>query len=137
MAIKFVSLALNQKLQTKRMTLKNCQARWQVVEKYICNLFQSSWSFLILSSFCICCVIHVLSRYFCFTQFDGDCHCWILIDSVAQLFYSCGLSNVAFEWTWGWGWPCFDINLFPFVMEIMLKKYQFLRARAIPRENVF
>ena len=31
----------------------------------------------------------------------------------------------AFECKWGWGWPCFDINLFPFLMEIMLKKYQF------------
>ena len=30
---------------------------------------------------------------------------------------------LAFEWMWGWGWPCFDTNLFPFLMEIMLKKY--------------
>ena len=28
----------------------------------------------------------------------------------------------AFECKWGWGWPCFDTNLFPFLMEIMLKK---------------
>ena len=30
---------------------------------------------------------------------------------------------LAFEWMWGWGWPCFDTTLFPFLMEIMLKKY--------------
>ena len=39
-------------------------------------------------------------------------------------FYSCELSNLAFEWTWGWGWPCFDTNFFPFLMVMMFKKYQ-------------
>ena len=38
-------------------------------------------------------------------------------------FYSCGLGTLAFEWMWGWGWPCFDTNVLPFVMEIMLEKY--------------
>ena len=23
-------------------------------------------------------------------------------------FYSCVLSDLAFEWKWGWSWPCFD-----------------------------
>ena len=39
----------------------------------------------------------------------------------ARPFYSCGLSTLAFEWMWGSGWPCFDTNLFCFVMEIVLE----------------
>ena len=38
------------------------------------------------------------------------------------------LSKLAFKWIWGWGWPCFDRSLFPFLMEIMLKKYSSIRT---------
>ena len=38
-------------------------------------------------------------------------------------FYSCGLGALAFDRTWGWSWPCFDTNLIPFIMQILLKKY--------------
>ena len=34
-----------------------------------------------------------------------------------------GGSYPASQWTWGWGWPCFDKKLFPFLTEVMLKKY--------------
>ena len=40
-------------------------------------------------------------------------------------FYSYELSTLASEWKWGWYWPCFDTNLFSFVMKIMLKKILF------------
>jgi len=40
-------------------------------------------------------------------------------------FYSCELNKYPSLWMWGWGWPCFNTNLFPFLMQIMLKKYQF------------
>ena len=30
-------------------------------------------------------------------------------------------------WMWGWGWPCFDTNLFPLLLEIMLKECQFAK----------
>ena len=33
-------------------------------------------------------------------------------------FYSNELSTVAADWTWGWDWPCFDTNLFPFLVKI-------------------
>ena len=35
-------------------------------------------------------------------------------------FYSFLLSCLAFEWKWGWRWPCFDRNLPPFLMLMML-----------------
>lgn len=42
---------------------------------------------------------------------------------IDRLFYSCGLSYLAFEWMWGWRWPCFDGNLLCFVMDVVLEKY--------------
>ena len=35
-------------------------------------------------------------------------------------FYSCLLSDLAFEWQQGWSWPCFDTDLTPFVVLIKL-----------------
>jgi len=39
--------------------------------------------------------------------------------------YSRVLSILAFEYTSGWGWHCFDTNLFPFLVEIMIKNILF------------
>lgn len=41
--------------------------------------------------------------------------------STNKPFYRHDVSTLAFEWTWGWCWPCFDKNLFTFLMTIMLK----------------
>ena len=51
---------------------------------------------------------------------------WQVIKNIWYIFnnkpiYSCELRIPAFEWKQGWGWPCFDTNLFPFLMEILLK----------------
>ena len=41
--------------------------------------------------------------------------------STNKPFYRHDVSTLAFEWTWGRCWPCFDKNLFTFLMTIMLK----------------
>ena len=42
---------------------------------------------------------------------------WILISMVNNRpFYSCLLSDLAFEWQRGWSWPCFDTDLIAFVV---------------------
>ena len=35
-------------------------------------------------------------------------------------FYSCRFSDLASEWQWGWGWPCFDTDLYAFIVQIKL-----------------
>ena len=46
-------------------------------------------------------------------------------------FYSRGLGVLAFESTWGWGWPCFDTNLLPSLMWILLKNASYLNSNMI------
>ena len=46
-------------------------------------------------------------------------------------FYSCGFSTLASEWTWGWDCPCFDTNLFPFLIKVMIKKGRLLKNNMI------
>ena len=35
-------------------------------------------------------------------------------------FYSCRFSDLASEWQWGWRWPCFDTDLYAFLVQIKL-----------------
>ena len=42
---------------------------------------------------------------------------WVIYVNVYSraFFYSCLLSDLAFQWPWGWRWPCFDADSSVFV----------------------
>ena len=76
---------------------------------------QKFWNEISFRNKCIACSHRTTKQWVCFNA--SLFVAWTPLRSVVSVnrpFYSCLLSDLAFEWQRGWRWPCFDTDLTSF-----------------------